>query len=138
MDKLKWNNNWDIRFIRPAKRNYMSQFIKGIYRNLYCEVGIICNEKEISCPEYSRQLCLFEIVETKGTMFIYNKNDIYFPESEYDYGKSIYALVSCNGATIWSLLDKTKYVFKNTTVAYMKGHIMIEISSGSLEYLKIV
>jgi hypothetical protein len=104
MDKLIIKDGYTI-----EEAEYIWKFVQGIIENKYCEIGIICNGKEVISREYSRQLCLFDLTETKKKFIATNNSVISFPESKISWGFHEYYTVNCNGSTLWFPSEYNKY-----------------------------
>jgi hypothetical protein len=57
---------------------YFWKFLKGVLENQCCEIGIICNGREVRAREYTRQLCLLRIKEKKNKYILRNDDAIIF------------------------------------------------------------
>lgn len=113
---------------------YLWKFLKGVLNNQYCEIGIICNGKEVEAKEYTRQLCLLEIKEKKRRYVLRNSSRISFPESDLSWGHLDYIIASCNGSNIW--IPNSMYLYPWTTCYFEPGKFFMEFPKESLKEIE--
>jgi hypothetical protein len=108
------------------------KFMDGIYNNLYCEVGLLTDNRELNINGYTRQLCRFEKQLLKNSFFrkitkqpeqflLSNSNVVGWEETYNKWGTIDGILLSCNGGIVYSKLEKPTTI-NLATIVFFKEH----------------
>ena len=135
-DYSKYSINYFINKYTIGELKYIWTFIKGVLNNKYCEMGIICNGKEVDTKEYSRKLCLFDIEETSENLILKNNSIVVFSEAESFWGISNYNLVFCNGSALWIPQIYFKPIYLGNIISFNIGDISFNFNKKGLLEIK--